>query len=115
MKRLCLSIITVLLLVILASCGNQKSDANPPACYYDVLKVKADLAASSMNSMYDPSAFDQLEEDILAGKVSSTDCYYRIAKILSTYHVAHVYLTRNEPDPFVLPFDFYNFGKEEIL
>lgn len=112
MKRLCLSIITVLLLVILASCGNQKSDANPPACYYDVLKVKADLAASSMNSMYDPSAFDQLEEDILAGKISSTDCYYRIAKILSTYHVAHVYVTRVEPDPFVLPFDFYNFGKE---
>lgn len=116
MKKSLLIILSILCTLLFAagiiSCGESKNKNSAPAYYYDVLKVKVDLAASSMYKMYDPSAFEQLEEDILAGKVSCTDCYYRISKILNSYHVVHVYLTRNEPDPFVLPFDFYNFGKE---
>ena len=73
----------LIVLVIAASCKNQKKAANPPAYYYDVLRIKADLASSSMRSIYNPAAFDELEQDILENKVSRTDCYYRLRKILN--------------------------------
>lgn len=111
MKKSLLIILSLLSVLALASCKNQKT-ANPPAFYFDVLKVKADLTCSSMRSIYNPADFDQLEKDILAGKVSSTDCYYRLRKILGNYHVAHVYIQPLEPDPVALPLTFYNFGKE---
>ena len=82
MKKSLLIILSLLSVLALASCKNQKT-ANPPAFYFDVLKVKADLTCSSMRSIYNPADFDQLEKDILAGKVNSTDCYYRLRKILS--------------------------------
>ncbi len=112
MKRTSLIILSLLFTLSLISCRIPKNDADTQDCYYDILRVKADLTSSSMHSIYNPADFDQLEEDILAGKVSSTECYYRLAKIINAYHVAHVYITRIEPDPFILPFDFYNFGKE---
>ena len=111
MKKSLLIILSLLSVLALASCKNQKT-ANPPAFYFDVLKVKADLTCSSMRSIYNPADFDQLEKDILAGKVNSTDCYYRLRKILGNYHVAHVYIQPLEPDPVALPLTFYNFGKE---
>ena len=42
----------------------------------------------SMSTEQRNAAFDQLEKDILARKVNSTDCYYRLRKILGNYHVA---------------------------
>ena len=113
MKKTLKLIFTLLIvLIIAASCKNQKKAANPPAYYYDVLRIKADLASSSMRSIYNPAAFDELEQDILEGKVSRTDCYYRLRKILNTFHVAHVFIIPAEPDPIALPVVFYYFGNE---
>lgn len=111
MKKSILSLITFVLLICLASCKNQKT-ASPPAHYLDVLRVKADLTTSSMRSIYNPADFDELEKDILAGKVSSRDCYYRLRKILNSYHVVHVYLMPEQAEPITLPFVFYYFGNE---
>ena len=111
MKKRLILISFVLLISNFVFCNNSKK-SNLPAFYFDVLKVKADLTCSSMRSIYNPADFDQLEKDILARKVSSTDCYYRLRKILSNYHVAHVYLQPLKPDPIALPLTFYNFGKE---
>ena len=112
MKKTLLSIFALIFLISLTSCKKQEKAANPPAHYYDVLRIKADLASSSMRSVYNPAAFDELEQDILAGEVSRIDCYYRLRKILNTFHVAHVAIVPAEPDPIALPVVFYYFGNE---
>ena len=112
MKRIHLLIITLILVLAFTSCKNQKNTTKLPAYYLDVLRVKADLTSSSMRSIYNPADFDELEQDILAGKVSSTDCYYRLRKIINKYHVAHVYFVPNEIGPKILPFGFYCYGNE---
>ena len=111
MKKSIMLIVTLILLLGFTSCKNQKK-TNPPAHYLDVLRVKADLTTSSMRSIYNPADFDELEKDILAGKVSRTDCYYRLRKILNNYHVVHVYLMPTQADPITLPVVFYYFGNE---
>ena len=111
-KTLMLIFRLLIVLIIAASCKKQEKAANPPAYYYDVLRIKADLASSSMRSVYNPAAFDELEQDILAGEVSRIDCYYRLRKILNTFHVAHVAIVPAEPDPIALPVVFYYFGNE---
>ncbi|MCR4954991.1 MAG: hypothetical protein K6A43_13060 [Treponema sp.] len=105
-------VFTFLFVVGLTSCNKSKNKNSKPALYIDVMKIKADLTTSSMRSIYNPADFEALEKDILAGKVSRTDCYYRVREILGNYHVAHVYITPIEPDPVVLPVTFYNYGKE---
>ncbi len=112
MKKVLVVLFSLLIALCLTSCKNQKKAAEPPAYYYDVLRIKADLAASSMRSIYNPAAFDELENEILEKKVSRTDCYYRLRKILNTYHVAHVSIVPAEPDPIALPLVFYYFGNE---
>ena len=111
MKKLILSIITLVFVLAFTSCKNQKT-ASPPAHYLDVLRVKADLTTSSMRSIYNPADFDELEKDILAGKVSSRDCYYRLRKIFNSYHVVHVYLMPEQAEPITLPLVFYYFGND---
>ena len=113
MKKTLMLIFSLLIVLIIAvSCKKQEKAANPPAYYYDVLRIKADLASSSMRSVYNPAAFDELEQDILAGEVSRIDCYYRLRKIINTFHVAHVAIVPAEPDPIALPVVFYYFGNE---
>lgn len=116
MKKTMKLIFTLLIVLIIAvSCKNQKKSADPPAYYYDVLRIKADLASSSMHTIYNPADFEELEQDILAGKVNCTDCIYRLRKIFNKYHVAHVYLMENDSEKnktMVLPVVFYNFGNE---
>ena len=111
-KTLKLIFSLLIILILAASCKNQKKAGNPPAYYYDVLKIKADLTSSSMRSIYNPEVFDELEQDILKRKVSRTDCYYRLRRILNTFHVAHIYFLPLEPDPVALPVVFYYFGNE---
>ena len=113
MKRLRITTVVLMLISIMAaSCNNKKKSVDIPAYYYDILRVKADLTSSSMRSIYNPADFDALEKDILNGKVNRTDCYYRLRKILNTYHVAHVYLMPDETNPVILPVVFYAFGNE---
>ncbi len=115
MKKSFAFIIFVLLISNLVFCKNQKK-VTPPDWYYDVLRIKSDLSSySSMREVYNQAAFDELEKDILEGKLSRVDCLYRLKKIFSDYHIGHIYLVQTEKekiDFMMPPLSFYCYGDQ---
>ena len=116
MKRLrIIAVVSMVLSIMAASCKKQEEEPSQQELYYDLIRVKADLASSSIRGLYDPAVFDELEKDILDGNVTSTDCYYRLKEIFSGFHVVHVNIGRTgaeKIDNMALPMIFYNFGNE---
>ena len=116
MKRLrIIAVVLMVFSIMVASCKKEEEEPSQQELYYDLIRVKADLASSSIRGLYDPAVFDELEKDILDGNVTGTDCYYRIKEIFSGFHVAHVNIGRTgteKIDNMALPMNFYNFGNE---
>ena len=116
MKRLrIMAFVLMLVSVMVVSCKKQEEEPSPQELYYDLIRVKADLANSSVRGLYDPAVFDELGKEILDGNVTGTDCYYRLKKIFSSFHVAHVNIGKTgseKIDNMALPMVFYNFGNE---
>ncbi len=116
MKRLrIIAVVLMVFSIMVASCKKQEEEPSQQELYYDLIRVKADLASSSIRGLYDPAVFDELEKDILDGNVTGTDCYYRIKEIFSGFHVVHVNIGRTgteKIDNMALPMIFYNFGNE---
>lgn len=115
MKKSVLSIITIILLFILASCKNQKETVTPEQLGYDIQRIQLDLAYSSMKEFYDPLPFEQLKQDVQEGKASRLDCVYRIKKIISDFHIVHLNLNTvsSEPSDYLYsPIIFGCFGND---
>ena len=113
MKKTLIVLLTLTLLSILAaSCKKQEKAVAPEKLYSDIQKIQADMAYSSLKELYDPEPFEQLKADVMAGKANRLDCVFRLKKLLSSYHVAHLYLSQQNSDPsaqFMIPLYFYCF------
>ena len=112
MKKLILSIITLIMLLAFTSCKNHKETVTPEQLCFDIQRIQIDLAYSSMKDMYDPAPYEQLKKDVMEGKLSRVDCVFELKKILSSYHVMHLNLSQIETeasDKMFMPFVFSSF------
>ncbi|MBO6100131.1 MAG: hypothetical protein J6P07_02205, partial [Spirochaetaceae bacterium] len=112
MKKVLVVLFSVLIVLCLASCKKQEKAVAPEKLYSDIQKIQADMAYSSLKELYDPEPFEQLKADVMAGKANRLDCVFRLKKLLSSYHVAHLYLSQQSSDPsaqFMIPLYFYCF------
>ena len=119
MKKVLLIVFTLFFCLSLTSFSKSGGKKPVPDFYYDVLRIESDLSSySSMRGVYCQTAFDELEQDILDGKVSRIDCIYRLRKIISDFHIGHIYITLNEKeknDIMMPPLAFYCFGNEYYI
>ena len=114
MKKLSVLIILILLFSSLCFAGNKKQPT-PKNLYYDIENMKVDLSTSAIKHLYNPEPFEQLQEEVMAGKLNSSQCFYRIKKLLSDYHVVHlsVYrITNIEDNPLICPISLACFGND---
>ena len=96
MKKILIVLAELLMFCFMSvSCATTKKTENPEKLIYDIQLIQIDLASSSMKALYDPKPFEELKEDVLAGKANRIDCVYRIQKILSSYHIVHLNLTQS--------------------
>ncbi len=115
MKRLrIIAVVSMVLSIMAASCKKQEEEVGTPDWYYDVLRIQSDMSSySSMRFLYDPAPFEELKQDILDGKVDRMEAIYRIKKIQSGYHVAHLGLNAKQEekeDYLAAPFAALLFG-----
>ena len=105
--------VSMVLSIMVASCKKQ-GEAGTPDWYYDVLRIQSDMSSySSMRSLYNPEPFEELRQDILDGKTDRMEAIYRIKKIQSDYHVAHLGLNvkpEGKKDYLAAPFALLRFG-----
>lgn len=105
-------------LICLSSCKIiTTEELVPKDIYYDIERIKVDIVSSPMKDMYDPQPFEQLQEDVMKGKVNRMECIYRLKKILSGYNVSHLNLwetyEHTSPEEILLiPFQFRCFGND---
>jgi len=113
MKKILVVLFSVLMALCLASCKNQ-GEAGTPDWYYDVLRIQSDMSSySSMRSLYNPEPFEELRQNILDGKTDRMEAIYRIKKIQSDCHVAHLGLNvkpEGKKDYLAAPFALLRFG-----
>ena len=115
MKRLrIIAVVSMVLSIMAASCKKQEEEVGTPDWYYDVLRIQSDMSSfSSMRFLYDPAPFEELKQDILDGKVDRMEAIYRIKKIQSGHHVAHLGLnvkSKEKEDYLAAPFAVLRFG-----
>lgn len=115
MKKSLLIILSLLSVLVLAACKNQKETVTPEELCFDIQNIQVDMAYSALKELYDPEPFEQLKTDVISGKVDRLDCIFRIREILRGYKCAHLNLQPNDSDVLyskILPFYFYCFGND---
>ena len=115
MKKI-FGLFVILTVFVTAGCSNnkiKKSERNH--FYYDVEQIKVDLSASSsVKELYNPEPWEELQAEIMAGKISRNECVRKIRKLLMNYKIAHLQIrdleVEADPNPKIRPFGFYCFS-----
>lgn len=119
MKKSLLIILSLLSVLALASCKNQKEPVPPEELCLDIQKIQMDMEYSALKEFYDPEPFEVLKADVLAGKADKIECIYRLKEIISSYHVFHLALqtTQDNKDfgSVIIPFYIMLYGKDYHL
>lgn len=117
MKKLLLSLFIAFLLVSLFSCNKNAAEIEPTPkeLYYDIERIKIDMSvSSSMKELYNPEPWEQLQADIMEGKINRDECVHRMKKILASYGITHLNLNDLSlgNNPMRNPFWFCCFGDD---
>ena len=85
-------------IVCLSACkkteGAVVDDVTPKEIYYDIESIKIDISSSgsAVKHLYDPAPFEQLQEEVLADKLTRKETVYRLKKIIAAYNCIHLSL-----------------------
>ena len=118
MKKSLLIILSFLCTLGLFSCKKTETAVTPEELCFDIQRIQADMAFSSLKELYNPEPFEELKADVMAGKADRLECIFRIQKILKGYKCAHLRLEANDrADLFAkrVPFHFYCFGNDNYI
>ena len=118
MKKSLLIILSFLCTLGLFSCKKTETAVTPEELCFDIQRIQADMAFSSLKELYNPEPFEELKADVMAGKADRLESIFRIQKILKGYKCAHLRLEANDRAALFakrVPFHFYCFGNDNYI
>lgn len=115
MKKLLL--LSLFAIILFSSCKKNKiQEVTPEEICMDIQNIQMYMDFSILKDIYDPAPFEQLKEEVMAGKVDKVECIYRLKEIICSYHIGHLRLSvLSDNYDFVsefLPVNFMVFGPD---
>lgn len=114
-NRFFITQITTLILLFSFSACTSTPKVTPEQLYWDIENVKIELSNPALEDVYNPVPLEELQKDILDGKVNRNECVNRLEEILNSYNIVHLCIQRNfSTDGFdeFLPILLKCFGNE---
>jgi len=94
MKSKSIAVLIVLLFFSFSGYCKAKNKVTPKDISFDLERIKIDMSiSSSMKELYDPEPWEQLQSDVMEGKIDRDECVHRMKKILASYGITHLRLT----------------------
>lgn len=115
MKKSLLIILSLFCALGLTSCKKAEKSVTPEELCFDIQRIQIDMSHSALKELYDPEPFEEIKEDVMAGKADRLECFFRIQKMLKKYKCLHLSLMPLDSSVLyskVLPLYFYCFGND---